>query len=309
MTKLLSGLLVFQIFLAGAMYFGNQQESDFDTDKPLLAIASTDVQKLVIQGEDSSAILEKSDSGWVLPELQGLPVNVSKVDEILEKLESAKTGWPVASSSSSHERLEVADDAFQRKISIGLESGGEKQLLMGTSPGYRSIHARVEGEDDIYNVKLAKFDFPDSHDDWLDRNLLELENVNRIKANGVEVEKVESEWQLVGAPLNTDQTQEVDSEKLKKISDLFTYLSVLGVADAAPAAEASVDVVVTNADESLTYKFFSDEDKRYVKRSDMDTVFIISKNSYDTASGVALDNILLEVSPEAEDTEDLSSNG
>lgn len=309
MTKLLVSLLALQIVVAGAIFYSNQQKSDFDTEKSLLGLTAADVEKIVIEGEDSSAVLQKSGDAWVLPELQSLPVSQSKIDEILDKLETTKSGWPVASSGSSQTRLEVDEETFQRKISLGLVGGNEKQLLMGTSPGYRSIHARVEGQDDIYNVKLAKFDFPDSNDDWFDRNLLELKDFNRIKSNDVEIEKTESEWKLVEGPLKVEQEQRIDSDKIKKITDLFADLSVIGVAEDAPSIEDSVDVTVTKDQASWTYQFFSDDENKYVRRSDRDTIFVISKNSYDTASQVNFENLVVENQPLVEEAEEAPAKG
>jgi len=60
---------------------------------------------------------------------------------LIDKLEGAEAAWPVATSESSAERFEVSDAKFQRRIRFFADDAVVTELFLGTSPGFRRVHA------------------------------------------------------------------------------------------------------------------------------------------------------------------------
>jgi len=143
--------------------------------------------------------------------LDDFPADQQKVERLLDALEKLKKGWPVATTPSAAKRFKVATDEFERHLTL---HQGEKKLAdlyFGTSPGFRKVHARIAGENDIISVPFALFDAEAERDRWIDRKVLGLDEkkMTRIELAGITLERKEGKWQL--ADMKPDQ-QTVTSE-------------------------------------------------------------------------------------------------
>jgi len=174
----------------------------------------------------------------------GLPANDGKVTDLLNKLTSLSLSWPVATSSTSHERFEVADTKYQRKLVL---NAGEASLLFGTSPGYQQIHARG-ASDDVYAVKLATYEMPVNADDWLDKSLLHSSGeVNSVGwSDGLTLKKTSVGWSLGNETASTEAAQDV----VQRLAEL----DVLGVLAAAPTAAPSDAKEILLSDDDGEYR-------------------------------------------------------
>jgi len=120
----LTGFLLLQLLVAVGLLWNGHNFDDQKGQQPLLAVNVDSIDRVVINGPDQQATLFRSSGNWQLPKLDNLPVS-DNLDAVLKKLAQLKRGWPVTTSQSSHERFDVAEDKFQRRIQL---YQGDKQL-------------------------------------------------------------------------------------------------------------------------------------------------------------------------------------
>ena len=165
--KRLTILLIVQVLLVIGLLAYQQNSRVQVNAQPLLSVGIADIDRMVIQDASNKATLQKTGDQWQLPELQQLPVDKQKLDDILQKLDGTKLSWPVTTTASSHERFEVSDSKFQRHIELFQGDSKKAELWLGTSPGFKKIHLRRAGEEQVYAVELTSFEFASEAKDWL----------------------------------------------------------------------------------------------------------------------------------------------
>ena len=163
---LLLGVLVAQLLLVVMLLLGG---TNTNAETALLSLNADDVDEIVVQGDESSVTVTRSETGW---QVESLPADSAKVDELVNTFADLSAPWPVATSASSAQRFEVADANYQRRIAFRNNSEDNAVVYLGTSPGYQRVHARVDGSDEVYAVSFSNFKAPTKLDDWLDKSLL-----------------------------------------------------------------------------------------------------------------------------------------
>jgi len=302
---LLVGLFGIQVLLVAVLYVGNSAEDS--TSQSLLGANAdslkTSVEKIVI--DDSKAVqqveLKQQGGQWLLA--NGLPVKQGKLESALARLSALRTNWPVATTTSSHSRFEVAEDQYQKRIQ--LYKGGElySELFIGTSPGYKKAHLRVAGQDDVYALKLNSFDYSGDSDDWLDNGLLHLSSVSSIQGTGYALNSVAGQWSLAELPEGKLLLQ----GKVQDLVAAIQGLNVLGV-QAQNLTSFPIGIKVNSEQGKLSYQLFKDGGNYAVQRSDHDMQFKISSGDYDKLVNVVLDS-LLEDAPLPEVVQEIEEEG
>ncbi len=191
---------------------------------------------VIEESKDKTLTLKKEDGRWSVDSGESgsaIPVDGEKVDKLLEKLAELRAPWPVATTTAARERFEVGDENRQRHLL--LQAGGKiaAELLLGTSPGFRRLHVRIPGADEIYEVDLTHFELATSVDEWLDRAVLAADGaVSAVARDGQwRLARSDDGWMLDDGA--------ADSNAAEQMADRFANLRVLGVAGPAPADEAS----------------------------------------------------------------------
>ncbi|HEY0893321.1 MAG TPA: DUF4340 domain-containing protein [Cellvibrio sp.] len=252
--------------------------------QPLLAIKSVDVDRVVIQDASNKVTLQKNGSQWQLPELHQLPVDRQKLDEILQKLDGTKLTWPVTTTPSSHERFEVTSNKFQRRIELFQGDTKKADLWLGSTPGFKKIHLRREGEDQVYTVELTAFEFATASNDWLQSDLLAVKDVNSIKAADYELQKVGDAWNFSGVN-QISSSEKANASKATELANAFSSLQVQEVVSLAPQGE-TIKVSVKSAAGEFHYEFTKAGSDYFVKRSDRDLYFKLSQNEFERIANV-----------------------
>lgn len=272
-------LFVAQVLLILGV-FAYQQHSRVQVDaQPLLAIKTADIDRVVIHDVDNKTTLQKTGGEWQLPELQLLPVDKQKLEDVLQKLEGTKLTWPVTTTASSHERFEVADSKFQRRIELFQGETKKADLWLGSSPGFKKIHLRRGGENQVYAVELASFEFATVTNDWLQKDLLAVKDANSIKAVDYELQKTGDIWNF--AATNQDSSiQKVDAAKITELVSAFSNLHVQEVVSQVPQGETT-NVSVKSAAGEFQYDFIKAESECFVKRNDRDIYFKLSQYEFE----------------------------
>lgn len=271
--------------------FAYQQNARVQVDaQPLLAVKSTDVDRVVIQDANNKVTLQKSSGQWQLPDLHQLPVDTQKLDEILQKLDGTKLTWPVTTTASSHERFEVAGTKFQRRIELFQGDAKKADLWLGSTPGFKKIHLRREGENQVYAVELTTFEFATALNDWLQSDLLAIKDLTSVKANDYELQKSGDTWTFVATTQDAN-TQKVDATKVTELMNGFGNLQVQEVAAQVPQGETT-KLSAKSAAGEFNYEFTKAGSDYFVKRSDRDLYFKLSQTEFERIANVKKGSLL-----------------
>jgi hypothetical protein len=175
--------------------------------------------------------LVRRDGTWVAADLDELTVQSAKVEQLLEELAALKRPLPIATSEAARERFKVADDAFERRLTLDGKTGPIAGLLIGDSPGFRRVFSGLPGEPAVYELRLALSDVSARRDDCIEVGLLRLEGeqINRIATRDWILSKDETGvWGLAGDDRPLDE--ETVSALVLRLANLG-YRGVLGVVD------------------------------------------------------------------------------
>ena len=257
----LAAALVVQIGLA-LVLGGGRGMAPAPQDVPLLDLDFDRVSELDIASTDGEAlVLKRNGDAWVLPALGDFPASGTRIESLLDDLGGLKRTLPVATSADAQRRFKVADDAFERRLTL---HAGDKQatLIVGDSPGFRRLFARVDGEDAVYDLRLALFDLSAQADDWIDRGQLQIDRgkISRIAAAGPDgaaeggwaLVRGEEGWSLEGSD------EAVDAAAADALADAVASVGYTGVL--APDADADYDLdnparVLTITHEGQTHHY------------------------------------------------------
>ncbi len=176
-NTILAGALVLQALIIMGMRLGGDQHvvaqsvallDNYDADK---------VTKIHIDGATKekdgpppeSVTLEKNGSTWGISTADNFPADQEKVSEFLKKLAKMNYRNRVVTSSKYHDKLEVAADKYQRKVTI-TQDGKDRVFYVGTSPSFKALHVRLDGSDDVLLAnEVSSSDFSERAWGWVDR--------------------------------------------------------------------------------------------------------------------------------------------
>lgn len=219
--RILGVALAVQAGLAVATWWPSSGRAAVEP-RSLVTLDADDVTAVEITGRAADGDvpeplrLVRGDEGWVIESLHGYPADEAKVDELLRDLLDVQVRAPVATKPTSHAALEVADDAFTRRVR--LEAGGEAvELYVGASRG-RAAHVRLGGEPLVYAAKgLSAWSIGDSGRSFLDTRWVDLDREQLAtfavaNAHGAfTLEQGPDGWTATGveAPLDADAVDEL----------------------------------------------------------------------------------------------------
>ena len=265
---LLAGIFAVQLVLIGALALigeGDQTESSF------LDLAMEDISAMSIEdAEDGRIELISEEGGWRFPD--GVPADAGKVEQLLEKLTVVGTLWPVASSAASQDRFEVTEDNHQRRIGLEANTEDSVEIYLGTSPGYRRVHARESGSDDVYSIDFAHHEAPADADEWLKKNLLKTQGLTGVSLqDGWKLSQQDDGWLLDGG--------EADAAEARAMIDRVADLRVLGFFSGNEAALGeSRELLIEHegGDTRLVFRHDAEEDEYAVTSDRIGGGFIVA---------------------------------
>ncbi|MCB0212802.1 MAG: DUF4340 domain-containing protein [Anaerolineae bacterium] len=160
--------LVVQIALAVWLFWPKPAASQ--TSGPLLGDIATDsVTALTISDSDNTLTLAKKDDGWVLPDAGDFPVTAEQVTTLLDNIEKVQTNRLVTQTDTSHRRLQVAPDDFNRRLELTLSDGTTHDLYVGSSAGAGATHVRADSQPEVYLTgDINAFDINPQASSWID---------------------------------------------------------------------------------------------------------------------------------------------
>ena len=84
------------------------------------------------------------------------------ISDLIDALAYQPHGRPVADTVPARQRFHVAAYHYQRRLTLIGEGEMWATNYLGTSPGFRRVHARNDTGDALYSVKVNHFDAPAS---------------------------------------------------------------------------------------------------------------------------------------------------
>jgi len=292
----LSAVLVLQILFGTGLYINKQNEQHSGEEQTLLSLDMAQIDKITIQQEGSAAMLLKKGDSWLLPKLEQLPADKAKLHGLLGKLETLQTGWPIATTNSSHERFEVSKNKHQRHLQLYQGEKLKAELYIGTSPGFRKVHVRKAGQEAVYTAKLNTFDLPAENEQWLDKSLLAAQNITGIQGPDYSLEKQQDKWQL-----SANLQGELDQASVQKLLSAFNSLRITELSDEATEEDPepnSTSLRIKQGNKELSYTFKKQGENFSLSRSDIPQHFGLTEFDYSNIAEVRLEKLLLK--PEAE---------
>ncbi len=290
----LYSLLAIQVVIAVLIFLSSQYSQVEFESKQLLNFKTESITKITISDGNNEVELRKNDSVWQLPGYHGLNVESDQLDSAISKLSSLKSNWPIATSSSSHERFELTEDKFQRRIRLFDKDEQVGELYLGTSPGFKKVHLRPSDDDNVYAIETNSFDFPIETKQWFDKKLLQSGEVKAIKTADYSLDKTNDQWQFSGSSILKDGIQ-LNLEKTRALEQSISSLTVIEVSEKEVDFSEGKLISVDFADkseagnnQSFEYRLVSLEEKYYVNRNDRDLAFVIDSNAYESMSNITL---------------------
>jgi hypothetical protein len=278
-------ILLIQCGIAAVVFWPGQDEAREPAMQALAPIAREQIDELRIGDEfDNEAVIVRSGERWLLPDLDNLPADTEKVETVLSSITAQDPGWPIAHSSGARQRFQVADYYYQRRLN--LLSGGQTlgTLFLGTSPGFRKVHARNADQDAIYSIELNTFDVPAASAAWLDPKLLQVRSPLRIDADLYNLFLDNGLWRSAtgGTP---------DEKEVETLVAALRSLQVEGVADEnlqRDLAEAEADLVlkVQSLAGDTVLELLTLHDEHFIHSSEFALFFKLSALDYDRLTGI-----------------------
>ena len=301
LTHLLTLVLAAQLLLVAALFWPRDNPGESDARAPLLSLAPADIDRIVVGSSDDSLLLRRDNQRWIMPNYHQLPVQQSRLDRVLLDLPALARGWPVASSATAAERFEVAPDSFQRRLEFYSGEDRRGELFIGTSPGFRKVHVSPAGDDRVYAVEFNTFEVPLSAGEWLDKTLLQLDDIQSIEGLDYALRRDGEVWR-------GDSDAEPAAEEIEKLVTGLSSLRITAAADIATAAileemAAPPTLTVEAAGERYEYRLYEIEDAHYIHRSDIPVYFSAGAFDHDRLNDVSAATLYPPPAPEQSESD------
>jgi hypothetical protein len=246
--------VVLALVFVGAVVLTSYQSGERDAKKnvALFEIAPERVDRIRIEGPDGSeTIILRSGAGWILPDLGDFPADAVRVKETLDRLLLARRVLAVGSGAEAQREYKVADDTFERRLTLSAGDSVLTTVYLGSPQGPRQSHARLAGDAEVYAIAFGLYDAEADAGAWIDRNLLQVPEaeIAAIEVNGLHIvhdatRHGNAAWQLDAAASD----QQLDGDAAARLAGQITALRIEGIRD----TEAEPDYGLDDPQLSLT---------------------------------------------------------
>lgn len=278
-------VLVIQCAIVATVFWPQQSSPEHDAKQPLAPVPVNAIDELRIGDEfDNEVVLVRSGKQWLLPDLENLPADAAKIATVLKNLTTQTGSWPVADSPAARQRFQVADYYYQKRLA--LFSGGQLlgTIYLGTSPGFRKVHARNDEQDAIYSIAFDSVEVPAVSNAWLDTKLLQIRTPVRIDSDLYNLSFENGRWLSAtgGRP---------DEKELDTLIDALKNLQIEGIAGEdlqreLSAAEADLELRVHGLAGDVTLTLVTLKGRRFIHSSEFPLFFESSAFDYDRLTGI-----------------------
>ena len=267
-SRIMAMVIGLQLLLILVFWVG--LDGELDQPGSLIELDGTQITTIEINDGENTVRLVRNSENWAdgASVNDEFPADSVKIVDVLGKLLALESGWPVARTTAAHQRFEVGESNFQRRIDMS-GSGGSvlATLFAGTSPGFGKVHARLLGEEDVFSVKLSNYEIASGVADWLDKRLLAVDRDPvkiSIKRPGSQADSLDRGEEF----LWTWNGKKTDPEKVTDYIARFQNLRVLGIAE--PQSESvtnQTSIELEFPKDTITLKFIETGEDEFVVTS------------------------------------------
>lgn len=280
---ILAGLLIGQLALAVALHRSDDRFAAFEPRDKLLAFDQKAVDGLRIEAGTTSLVLRKRDGQWRLPDKGDFPADQGAVEGLLGRLASLEKGLAVATSIGAAKRFKVDEGAFERKLTVLANDQPQAVLFLGSSPGFRKVHARPHNEEAVYSVTFDTWETSPKADDWVNKAVLKLDEaeVMGIELPGLVLTRDGETLRVAGLNEGEETLTSEARALVSKVADLRIAAVLSGDAISPVDQEAhTFELKLTlKGGEVLSYRFSKPKEGGYylLKRSDLAPSFKLAE--------------------------------
>jgi hypothetical protein len=183
-------------------------------------------------------------------------------------------------NASSHQRLAVAADKFERRIELYAGDTLQAELLLGTSPGLRQTHVRTPDSDAVFSAAVSTFEWPTDRAGWLDATGLAVTDVRALEHGGYRYERATDDWSVSGT--GSGDSIALSAAGLETLVTRLAGIRVTGISDRARAdiAAGAVTMRLETQDGALELALAAADDEFLLQRSDYATLFTLAAADY-----------------------------
>ena len=256
--------IVLLIIQLGLILTFNKTDQDYGAFIPtnnFLSFEPKDIDRLVIADGNREIIVSKVNGKWLLPNYFSAPADNKQVTDTLKKLAALKQGLPVATTQDAAQRFKVGTNDFERHIILEAGKEVKADFFLGTSPGFKKIHARRAEGQAIISLVFNSYELEANHENWLDKQMLAMNkgDITAMSFSDQKLSRDDENWQLTPLAEGTELNQEVLGKLLTKVSSL-TIQAILAPATWQKDEEVSLTYNVSIAKENLNYRFNKEND-------------------------------------------------
>jgi len=277
-------ILAIQCALVATVYWP-PAEPGAATHPALLPFDPAQIDEIYVGDEfDNETVLARAGEHWLLPELEQLPADRTRVDKLLAALATGEQSWPVADSIAARQRFRVADYRYRRRITLLHDGDVLGVVLLGSSPGFRKVYARNESQDSIYSIRYSAHDAPGNSGGWLDHNLLQVRTPVSITADTWSVRREGTDWiSGIGA---TPEPREMEA-----LLAALRQLQISGLASEdeqrdLAAKEADLVFTVDGLAGRVSLELLRQGARYFIHSSEYPLFFTLAATDYDRLAGI-----------------------
>lgn len=291
--KLLLGLLVLQLGLAGITWSGRRSSGGPSGAEALLPVSLGDVTAFAVTSKPpdkdtppEAVRLEKKGDAWVVASAGDYPAVTSKVEEVLKKVLELKVREPIATNKANHNALRVGERDFDRKLEV-TAAGATTSLVAGSAKG-TSIHVRKADSDAVYWARgVSTWNLSERVSSYVDTQYVSVEDPTKVtvtnsKGSFTLTKGAGGDWSVSGLPpgkqaRQADLTAFVDKARKVTMSDPVgkKLEADYGLGD---GARVVLEYKDGEATKTLGYSIGTEKDSKfYLKADEMEHVVMVSK--------------------------------
>lgn len=260
LTQKLAIALIAQLALALILVLTRSGNASFKPTEPLITFDPAKIDAIAIDETGANSVaLVKRDGAWIIPAMADFPADGTKISTLLSRLSSLKKGWPVATTSEAATRFKVSEDSHERRIILKSGNRQVAEVLLGTAPTFRQVHARDAESSGIYSVAFANYDAGTRSEDWMNRDFLALpeDKVVSITIGDVTLERKDGKFVLPNLA-EGEKPKEADISKLAAAitHPAFDVVQGKGPDMLAKLNEPDIQISITRGDgKVVTFKY------------------------------------------------------
>ncbi|MBN2528039.1 MAG: DUF4340 domain-containing protein [Deltaproteobacteria bacterium] len=335
-NKILIALLAAQAALALITWTAVKDAPEVTRKSAFFDFKAKDVTKIEIiatQGEEiqPGIVMEKDGDNWVLASADKYPVKSEAVTELLDSLTAIEVDSPIATTAANHATLNVAKDAFDRKLVLTAR-GKDVTVYLGRG-GRGNAHVRKGEDKNVYEaIGLSVWNINSRVSNYVDTQyvLVDAEKANKVTVTNAKgamnIVKSGSDWDIPGAvaaaPAEADTDaahagtdselpKELDKKGVKSFVEKFLDIKLVEVVG--KKAEDSYGLkdgakVVIEAEKDgkphtveITVGAKDDGSYRYVKSSDSEYIVKVANYGMEPAQEKTVADFLKDAAPEGEE--------